>query len=467
MPNPATLSAAQQARLVRRRKLSAVELVTATLDRIERLNPVLNAFITVTASQALREARLADRALAKGQEPRPLHGVPVALKDNYETAGVRTTAGSRVFLENVPSEDAEVVARLRRAGAIIVGKTHLSEFARGPMAFGDVRNPWGLDRTPGGSSAGSGAAIGARMIAVAMGHDTGGSTRIPAALCGGVGLKETFGRVSRRGIMPLEWSMDNPGPITRTVEDAALVLSAIAGRDIRDPGSSDRPAHDYRRGLRGGVRGLRLGLPREWFFDVVDSEVKRAVMEAVRLFEGLGADTREVSMPSVRHTEEIGDHIVFGGAISYHEGTMASSADKYGPSFLAQLRARRFMSAADYVTAQRLRRLMRAEFLEALKDIDLIITPTTPQPAPQLGQAAFSIEGRPVSSFYSLAAFTRPFSLTGLPAMTLPCGFSRAGLPVGLQLAGRPFDEATVLRAGHAYQRHTAWHTRRPRLEMS
>ena len=464
MADPALLTATEQARLIRKGKLSPVELLEAAFARIGLLNDRLGAFITVMNEQATADAQRAETAVARKASLGLLHGVPIALKDNYETKGVRTTAGSRVFEDNVPDRDATVVERLREAGAVIIGKTHLNEFALGPVVLGEVRNPWGLDRSPGGSSCGSGVAVAASMCPIAMGHDTGGSTRIPAALCGVVGLKQTYGRVSRHGVLPLAWSLDHPGPLTRSVEDAALTLAAIADYDPKDPTSSRAKVSSYVRALRGGVKGLRLGIPRELFFDLVDPEVKQAVNDGVKLLQGLVASVREVSVPLVTEVEEFGQVIMRTEAVAIHEDAMAQSPEKYGQAFLAQLRARKFTLATDYIKAQRLRRVLRCQFLDALTKVDVIVTPTTAIPAPPLDQSSYAIQGKPVTPSYALGAFTRPFNQTGMPAITVPCGFTSDGLPIGLQVAGRPFGEGTVLRVAYTFERHTEWHKRRPQL---
>lgn len=464
MTDLAQLTATEQAALIRRRKASPMEVLEATLARIHSLNARLNSFITLMEDEARGAARRAEEALQDGSPLGPLHGVPVALKDNFETKGVRTTAGSRVLEDHVPDHDATVVRRLREAGAIIVGKTHLSEFACAPTVFGDMRNPWNLERLAGVSSGGSAAAVAASLCPIATGHDTGGSIRIPASFSGVVGLKGTYGRVSRYGVLPFAWSFDTAGPLTRTVEDSALTLSVIAGHDPKDPTSSKVRVPNYVRALRGGIKGLRIGLPKEWFFDVVDAEVEQGVRDGVRAMEGLGASTRQVSVPMVTDCLEIGNSIHWAEAAAYHEEDMQRCPEKYGPFLLLRLHAGRLISAPDYVKAQRLRRVLRGQFLEALAEVDVIVTPTTPIVAPLLNQTSYAINGKPVPVMNALAAFTLPFNETGLPALSVPCGFTREGLPIGMQIIGKPFDEPTVLRVGHTFQRHTDWHKRRPSL---
>lgn len=464
MTDLALMTAIEQARLIRTGKASAAEVIEATLNRVQSLNSKLNAFITVLEKEARAEARQADAAVRRGGPLGPLHGVPVALKDNFETKGVRTTGGSRVLEDNSPDHDAAVVERLRGAGAIIVGKTHLGEFAMAPNAFGETRNPWNLERSPGASSSGSGAAVAASLCPIAMGHDTGGSIRIPASFCGVVGVKGTYSRVSRYGVLPADWSFDNAGPLTRTVEDAALTLGVIAGYDQRDPTSSKRKVPSYVRALRGGVKGVRIGLAKEWFFDVVDTQVKQGVLDAVRVLEGLGAVAREVSVPLVTRSPEIGYTIQWAEIAAYHEEDMQRCPEKYGPGLIKSLRAGSLIPATDYIKAQRLRRVQRGQFLQVLSEVDVLVSPTTPIVAPLLTETQPKINGKPAPAVYAyaLAAFTFPFNQTGLPAVSLPCGFTREGLPIGMQVVGRPFEEGTALRVAHTFEGETEWHKRRP-----
>ena len=466
MTDLATLTAAEQARLTRTGKVSPGEVIEATLARIRSLNGRLNAFLSVMEEEAMEEARRAEKAARQGASLGPLYGVPVALKDNFETKGVRTTAGSRVLEDYVPDHDATVVERFRQAGAIIIGKTHLAEFAISPSVFGGMHNPWDLERLAGTSSGGSSAAVAASLCPIATGHDTGGSIRIPATFSGIVGLKPTYGRVSRYGVLPLNWSFDNAGPLTRTVEDTALALSAIAGYDPKDPTSSKAKVPNYARALKGGVKGLRIGLPREWFFDVVDAQVKQGVLDGVRVLEAQGATVRDVSVPLVERNLEIGFTIQWAEAAAYHEEFVERCPEKYGPPLLQRLQAARFITATDYIKAQRLRRVLRGQFLDALAETDVMITPTCPIVAPLLTDTEFFINGKPEPRLYaySIAGFTFPFNQVGLPTVSVPCGFTKEGLPIGMQIAGRPFEEGTILRAAHTFERQTEWHKRRPAL---
>ena len=448
--------------MIRHRKLSPVELTEACLERVGRVDARLNAFITVAREEALRAAQQAANAITKGSYKGPLHGVPLALKDLFATAGLRTTAGSKIMADHLPAEDAEATARLKAAGAVILGKLNMHEFAFGATGvnphYGPVRNPWDTARMSGGSSSGSGAAVAAGECPAALGTDTGGSVRIPASLCGVVGLKPTYGRVSRRGVVPLSWALDHVGPLTRTVEDAAIVLGAIAGRDPLDGSSSDEPVPDYRRGLKGGLRGLRVGVPREHFFENVEAEALEALREAIGVLGKLGAEVQEVSLPHIAEAGEAVTAIILPEALAYHQRWLEERPQDYGDDVRQRLELGVGFLAVHYVQAQRLRELIVQEWRrEAFEKVDLLATPTTPIPAP-------GIEESELQTTMTLVRFTSPFNLTGMPAISLPCGFTTGGLPIGLQLAGRWFDEGTVLRAAHAYEQATEWHKRAPPL---
>ena len=459
------LSVAEAGDLIHQRKLSPVELTEACLQRIGRVDAQLNAFITVTGEEALKAAQEAANAIAQGSYMGPLHGVPVALKDLFATAGVRTTAGSKIMADHVPAEDAEVTARLKAAGAIVLGKLNMHEFAFGATGvnphYGPVRNPWDTDRISGGSSSGSGAAVAAGECPAALGTDTGGSVRIPASLCGVVGLKPTYGRVSRRGVVPLSWSLDHVGPLTRTVEDAAIVLGAIAGRDPLDDSSCDEPVPNYRLRLRRGRRlgGLRVGVPREHFFEGVDADVLEAVRAALGVLGELRAEVEEVSLPHIAEAVAAVNTIMLPEALAYHQRWLAERSQDYGDDVRRRLEMGTTFLAVHYVQAQRLRELMVREWRQVLERVDLLATPTTPMPAPL-------IETSELQTTLTLVRFTNPFNLVGLPAISVPCGFTRQGLPTGLHLAGRWFQEETVLRAACAYQRATEWHRRAPPVTL-
>jgi len=456
------MSVAEAGRLIRARDLSPVDLAQACLERIDHLEPQLNAFITVTADEAMRGAKAAAGEIARGKHRGPLHGIPVALKDIFAVGGVRLTAGSKILAENVASEDAEATARLRAAGAIVPGKLNLHEFAFGATGvnphYGPARNPWDTQRITGGSSSGSGAAVAAGECPAALGTDTGGSIRIPSSLCGIVGLKPTYGRVSKRGVLPLSWSLDHVGPMARSVEDAAIVLQAIAGHDPSDGSSVDEPVSDYVRALDGGVRGLRIGIPNLFFFENVDPEVEALVRSAVTLLGEMGADVRDVDVPLISEIPGALTAIMLPEALAYHQKWMAERPHDYGDDVRYRLELGSTFLAVHYVQGQRLREIaVDAWRRDVFPKVDLIATPTTPITTRRIADGD-------LQTTLGLIRFTNPLNFLGIPAISVPCGFTKEGLPVGLQLAGRWWDEVTVLRAAHAYEKATAWHKRRPAL---
>jgi len=441
----------------RKRDLSPVEVTQALLARIEKLDPILHAFVTLTADSALAEARSAEEALRRG-DARPLLGIPVAHKDIYLTRGVRTTGGSALLADWIPDEDATCVERWRAAGTVQLGKLITHEFAFGLQfpghRFPPAKNPWNLDHIPGGSSSGSGAALAAGLVTGATGSDTGGSIRGPAAFCGIVGLKPTYGRSSRAGVLTLSWTLDHTGPMARTVQDCAFLLQPLAGYDPADPASSRAPVDDYVAPLGRDIRGLKIGVPRAYFLEEVDAEVARAFEEALETLRRLGAEVRDVQIPSLR-----GAHsfllILMAEAYAYHESDIRERPELYGDVLRERILAGALVTASEYTQAQRIRAEICRETAEVLKTVDVLASPTALKPATPFAQAFDPEFAFPKSNM-------APFNLTGLPTLALPCGFSASGLPVSFQLSGRPFEEATVLRAGHAYEQATAWHTRRP-----
>ncbi|HKB26770.1 MAG TPA: amidase [Methylomirabilota bacterium] len=441
----------------RKRELSPVEVTRALLARIEKLDDALHAFVTLTAERALADARAAEEALGRG-DARPLLGIPVGHKDIYLTRGIRTTGGSALLADWIPEDEATCVRRWRDAGTVLLGKLITHEFAFGIQLpghrFAPARNPWNRDHIPGGSSSGSGAALAAGLVVGATGSDTGGSIRGPAAFCGIVGLKPTYGRVSRAGVLTLSWTLDHTGPMARTVEDCAYLLQAMAGHDPADPASSRAPVDDYLAPLGRDVRGLRIGVPRAYFFEGVDPEVARAFEEALRTLRGLGAEVSDVEIPSIHATPSF-LLILMAEAFAYHERDIREHPELYGDVVRERILTGALVSASEYTQAQRIRATLCRETAEVLKTVDVLATPTTPKPATPFSVAQDPELGFPRSNM-------PPFNLTGLPTLALPCGFSASGLPLSLQLAGRPFEEGTVLRVGHAYERATAWHTRRP-----
>ncbi len=445
--------------LVHSRGASSVYLVRACLDRITRHDRELGAFITLTANSALDEARRADDDLATGIDRGPLHGIPVALKDLYDTAGIRTTGGSRIFGDRVPKKDCVVVEKLRAAGAVFLGKLNLHEWALGVTNqnphYGPACNPWDTTRIPGGSSGGSAIAIASGFCYLSPGSDTGGSIRIPASLCGVAGLKPTYGRVSLRGVIPLSWTLDHSGPLARTVADLALALNAMAGHDPLDPSSSDAPTEDYAAGIDGGVVGVRVVVPSNHFFDDVDPEVEAAVREAARVLASLGASVTELTLPRVELLAAQ-RAILLTDAAAYHREHLRERAADIGADVLTRLRTGQTFTGVDYAQARRDREDLRREWSALLREHDIILSPTTVIPAPARdGQDA-------VAAAQRLTVNTLPFNLTGLPALSIPCGSTKAGLPIGLQLAAGAWRERFLLRVARAYERATPWHERLP-----
>ena len=462
------LTLASAARMIRVGELSPVELTRAVLDRVESLNDRMAMFITVTADHAMARAEAAERALKDKADLGALHGVPISLKDLFDTKGIRTTAGSRVFADRFPEENSTVTQRLDDAGAILVGKTNLHEFAFGATSvnphYGAVRNPWDPDRIAGGSSGGSAISVALSAALGSMGSDTGGSIRIPAGLTGTVGLKPTYGRVSIAGVVPLSWSLDHVGPMTRTVEDAAIMLEAIAGHDPRDSYSRKVPVPAYSQELEGGIRGLRLGLPKTTFFDRLDPEIDSAVQTAIRRMEGMGASVVEVDIPNADLQRPIFANIAAPEAFSFHQQYLDSSPELYGQDIRARMEAGRLLLSVDFVRAQRARSILKSDLQAVFEVVDLLVTPTLPIPAPLIDQKVVEWGGETETVLGALTRNTRLFNITGLPAITVPCGFTSNDLPIGLQIAGRAFEEATVLRAAHTYEQDAGWFERRPDL---
>ena len=445
--------------LLKHKKISPLELTQASLQRIEKQNPALNAFITVTTESALAAARTAEAEIARGDWRGPLHGIPIALKDLIDTAGMLTTAASERHKGRIPTEDAEVVRRLKQAGAIIVGKNNLHEFAYGGSSlvsyFGDVHNPRNPAHIAGGSSGGSAAAVAAGLCYAAIGTDTAGSIREPASLCGCVGLKPTYGRVSSRGVIPLALSLDHIGPFTATVADAAIVLQAIAGYDAADITTQDVPVADYIFPLREGAKSLRVGVQRNYFYEDLDAEVAAAVEQALAVIKTLVAEVREVKLdvPTDRTLQ-------MAEAYAYHKQNATETPKLYQPETLRRILAGAEISAADYIQRRRELEQARRAISDTFANIDLLVTPTTPAPAPLIADLKENPDNlRPAE--LKLLRNTRPFNVWGLPAISVPCGFTKSGLPIGLQIAGPHWREDLVLRLAHAYEQATAWHETR------
>ncbi len=454
----AGLTLAEAAARIKTRAVSPVDLVNACLARIDVYNPKVNAFISVLREGALAEAQTLAAEQRAGKLRGPLHGIPIALKDNIDTAGIRTTAGSAVFDDRVPTEDAEVARRLRAAGAIVIGKANLHEFAMGGTSatsyYGPVRNPWALDRNPGGSSGGSAAAVATDLCYGALGTDTGGSIRTPASYCGTVGLKATYGLVSIRGIIPLTVSLDHCGPMTRTVEDAAILLNALAGYDRLDIASVEHPAEDYVAALAKPVAGYRLGVPRAPFFDLLDADVARVVEDAIAVLRKLTAGVKDAALPSTAGIT------LDGETYAYHQDLFAASPGRYMLPTRRSLSSGGDAKAAAYVRGRWRLELLRRTVDDAFAGIDLMVLPTRRR-TPRTVDAAIKREETAVPRNPELEN-TGAFNIYGIPAISVPCGFTSAGLPVGLMIAGPRFSEGKVLALAHAFERATQWHTRKP-----
>jgi aspartyl-tRNA(Asn)/glutamyl-tRNA(Gln) amidotransferase subunit A len=458
------LTIAEAARLIERRRLSPVELTEALIARIEGLDPQLNAFLLPTPDKAREQARAAEREIMAGNYRGALHGIPFALKDIYCTAGIRTTSHSRICADYVPTEDATTVTKLYQAGAALLGKLATHEFAHGgpsfDLAWPPARNPWNREHFTGGSSSGAGVAIAAGFVPGAMGSDTGGSIRGPAALCGIVGLKPTYGLVSRAGVYANSFTFDHAGPMTWTVEDCAIMLQALAGHDPKDPASADRAIPDYRAALTGDIRGLRIGILRHLYEEdlTVSPEVHAALDEAYTVFRALGATLEDVRIRPAADYYAVKITIAESEQYAIHEEELRTRTNEFGADFLGRALPAILYSSSDYVQAQRERRVMLAEMSPIYAKYDLLLTPTASGPAPRL-------DAWRTIRFWQHASLTTPFNVTGGPALAQCMGFTAAGLPLSLQIVGRPFDEATVLRAAHAYERATAWRQRRPALD--
>ena len=449
------LSIADAAELLSTKRVSPSELTEAYLGRIERLDPSINAYVMLTADRARDDARRATDEITAGNYRGPLHGIPIGLKDLYDTAGIRTCGGCKAYEDRVPAEDCTVARKLREAGSVLLGKLNTHELAYGTTTnnhwYGATHNPWDLERIPGGSSGGSGAATIADMAAGTMGTDTGGSIRIPASLCGCVGFKPTYGRVSKAGVMMMSWQLDHPGPLTKTVRDAALMLSAVQGYDPLDATTSRVGRVDYESAFEEGLRWLVIGVPRAYYWENLDPEVAEACEAALKVFSENGATVREVDVPSFAPYLRATFDMVRTEAIEFHAERLAADPGGFSPELHATLGAGP-LSGLDYVKAQRGVYEFTQAVRTAFEPVSVLVMPTTPGPASLIGGLGAGIQN------------TAPFNATGMPALSLPCGFTAGGLPVGLQIVGREFDEWTVIRAAHGYEQATDWHKRRPPL---
>jgi len=458
------LTISEAAAGLRRKDFSPVELTKACLARIETFDGRLHAFITITAELALKQAREAEKELHSGNDHGPLHGIPIALKDLYMTKGIRTTCHSAVLENWIPDHDATAVAKLQEAGTILLGKLGMHEFAFGGPSvdalFPAVKNPWNTAHIPGGSSSGSGAALAAGLCYGALGSDTGGSIRTPSSHCGIVGIKPTYGRVSRYGVVPLSWSLDHAGPMARSVGDCAILLQAIAGHDSKDPASATVAVSDFRAQLKDGIKGLRVGVPRAHWFDEnkgTDPETEAVFNDALKILEGLGAVIVEIDGKPFSITRKANQTILVCEAYAYHEKTLQTTPMKFGTSVRRRMLEGAFLSAADYITAQRARSVLNDQIRANFSRVDVFAVPGAARPP----EAFESVDPNEQNLRPN---FTNPFNLTGLPAIAVPCGFTPGNLPVGLQIAARPFEEGTCFRVAYAYEQATEWHKKRPAL---
>ncbi len=443
----------EAAELMKTRQISPVELAQAHLVRIAQLDPRLNCFITITPELALQQARQAEAEIGQGNYRGTLHGIPLALKDLYETQGIRTTAGSTFFADYIPEADAAVVQKLRDAGAVLLGKLNMHEIALGVTNenphYGDCCNPWDLKRMTGGSSGGNAASLAAGLCMGAMGSDTGGSIRIPASLCGVVGLKPTYGRISLRGVIPLSWNLDHAGPMGRCVQDVAILLQTVAGYDPQDAWSVDMPVEDYLSLTEEGIKGWRIALAANDYFtdpEIVDGEVHKAVNQAAHVFEELGAIVEQVSFPNVRDAAMANGLMTPSDAAAFHHQRLAENPQGFGDDVLKRLQLGTAYTSTEYILARRMQTILRCQFNEFFNEYDLLLTPTTPITAPERGAVD------PFDRPRLLTRFTAPFNLTGLPALSVPCGWSSEKLPIGLQVVGKSWADAMVLTAGRLYE---------------
>ena len=463
------LTISELAPKLKARKVSPIEVTEATLARAHRLQPTLNSFITILDEQAMAQAREHEGAIARGEYRGPLHGIPIGIKDNISTAGIRTTVGSKVLADYVPEEDAHVVALCKRAGAIILGKENLHEFAAGGTStnshYGTVHNPWGLNRVPGGSSGGSAANVAARVTFASLGTDLGGSVRMPASFCGVVGLKQTFGRVSQRGLLITSFNGDHIGPLTRSAQDSAILLQAIAGNDPLDPSTVPVPVPDYSAALELGLEGLKIGVPANHFFDLVEPELEAAVRGAIARLEELGAEVKEVTIPRLEYAATMRIASLAERVVT-HEPYLREHRQDYEPDVLYPTLAGQFILAWDYVKALKVQRIMKEEFARVLQEVDFLATPTTPITAFPIGSKMVTLRGAeyPVGTGVIYSRNTLPINAVGLPAISVPCGLTKEGLPMGLQLIGRPFDEGLLFRVASCYEALSPMQEQRPRI---
>ncbi len=467
--NPETWTLVALSKSLREKEISPVEITRAYLERIQTYDSKINSFITLLPQPALRAARQAEKEICRGKYTGTMHGIPFAAKDLFFTKGIRTTCGSKILKNFVPAYNATVIERLQAAGAILLGKLNMHEFAYGTTSvnphFGSVRNPWDRERVTGGSSGGSAAALASSFVPLTLGTDTGGSIRIPSALCGTAGLKPTFGRVSKYGVYPLCWSLDHPGPMSRCVADLAIAMNVLAGSDGRDLSTPAISVPDYTKGLFGSLKGIHIGIPDSYYFDRLEPEVRTEVLKAIQELKGLGATVKRISIPLLPEASIAAFIILLAEGAATLEKWHRTRAKDLGDDVRSRLNLGGAVMAAQYLKAQAVRRRVREEFSRVFQKVDVIVTPQLPITAPKLNQGSVSWGKITEAVPSALTRFTRIYNLVGIPSLSIPCGFSKAGLPIGLQIAGKPFDESTVLKVGHAYETNTPWMDRHPRLD--
>jgi aspartyl-tRNA(Asn)/glutamyl-tRNA(Gln) amidotransferase subunit A len=459
------ISLLEASTLIRKGDLSPVKLVEACLDRIQRIDPLINAFITVTGEQALTQAENLESELKRGHWRGPLHGIPLGLKDLYETRGIRTTCGTSFFRENFPEDDAFVVKKLRKAGAVFLGKQNMHEIALGITNenphYGPSRNLWDTNRVTGGSSGGSAASLVAGMCLGSFGSDTGGSIRIPASLCGVVGIKPTYGRVSLRGVIPLSWSLDHAGPLALRVRDAAVLLQAVAGYDPDDPACASHPVEEFLDQIDLGLKGIKVAVAVDEHFRQADDQVLALFDDAVFAFRDLGAAVEEVAFPDARQAALANGTIVVTEGAAFHRQHIEENPSGFGEDVRTRLQTGAAMSGMDYAAARREQAVLRRKFERFFEEYDILLAPATPQTAPPIGKK------NPAERARQLTRFTAPFNLTGLPAISLPCGFTGEELPVGLQVIAGPWRERMLFRAAQAYEQAAGWYTKKPTIPIN
>ena len=454
--------------LIKSRSISPVDLAKAYIQRIEKLDPTLNAFITRLDEYALDMANTAESEIMSGQYKGHLHGIPIALKDLFQTKGVRTTSGSILERDFIPTEDASVVSMIKAAGGFCIGKLHMTEFAFDGTSrnhhYGPARNPWNIEMMAGGSSSGSGVAIASREAPIALGTDTGGSVRVPASLCGVTGLKPTYGLISRHGVTALSWSMDHVGIFGKSAKDVGIVLNYISGYDNRDPGSINYPSENYSltSAINLDLNGIRIGIPKEYIWDIMDPEVKDLFNKSIDDIRYLGAEIVNISLPPLGLVNPAGSIVQTSEAASLHKDRILLNADQYDPAIRRRIESGFFIPATSYLQAQKVRKACMMEILGAMDNIDFLATPTTAVTAFPIESDTVNISGNEVGSREALLRITRIFSTLGMPAISVPCGFTRQNLPAGLQLIGKPFQDSRLIQLANTYQAATKWNTSFP-----